>query len=258
MTRRLIRLGLAALMVAGLASADTLYVNGFDPSLGLGAALNTNGWLQLGGTTEDFYYYGAIDVTIDGYARTLFCIDPFTDIYNSSVNSSFLTLPGTPAQGQAAWLLNKYWPDTTTLPTVLVGSTPTTATSAEVGAAIQLGLWDVVENNSGILANSTTVGLSVDNTNPATTATDAVVADLAQSYVNASIGQSSGSAYIYNNFCTADAPVCNVPSQTLIGLAVNDGGPTAPEPATIWMFLTGGIFVLFARYRKQCPNRASL
>jgi hypothetical protein len=252
MTKQLIRLGIASLMVAGLASADTLYVNGVDTSLGLGAANNTNGWLRVGGADQDVYYYGAIDITIDGYARAVFCIDLFTDIYIGSTNSSVLTRPGTLAQGQAAWLLNEYWPETTNLPTVVVDSTPTTATAAEVGAAIQLGLWDVVQNNSGTLdTSSTTIGLSVNNTNPATTATDRVVAVLAQSYVTASSGQYSDSAYVYNNFCIGGAPVCLVQSQTLIGLAVNDGGPTAPEPATIWMFLIGGILVFFARYRKQ-------
>jgi hypothetical protein len=196
MTKQLIRLGIASLMVAGLASADTLYVNGVDTSLGLGAANNTNGWLRVGGADQDVYYYGAIDITIDGYARAVFCIDLFTDIYIGSTNSSVLTRPGTLAQGQAAWLLNEYWPETTNLPTVVVDSTPTTATAAEVGAAIQLGLWDVVQNNSGTLdTSSTTIGLSVNNTNPATTATDRVVAVLAQSYVTASTGQYSDNAY---------------------------------------------------------------
>jgi len=238
------------LISTGLCFAtSTLVVTGIDSTVGVGSATGTNGWLDVSGTDQNLYWYGAINITVDGYARTVFCIDLFTDIYIGSTNSSTLTSPGTLAQEQAAWVLNQYWPETTNPPTIILGSTPTTATAGEVGAAIQLALWDIVQNNGAPLTTtSTIIGLSVNGSG--TTATDPVVAQLAESYISASTNMYSTNAIVYNNFCTGNAPVCNVASQTLLGLAVNDGGPTTlPEPGTIGMFLTGGIAVFFVRGR---------
>jgi hypothetical protein len=237
------RIGLVFLMAAGLSTAGTLVFTGIDTPLGLGSANGTNGWIQVSQTDEDVYWYGGMSITDDGFARTVFCIDLFTDIYLGSTNSTTITAPNSPAQLQAAWVLNQEWGYLTTPPT---GSG---ATIAETGAAMQLALWDIMQNNSATLTTAPSVlGLSAASSN--TTATDPIVASLAQQWVTFSIGKSSVSAYVYNNVCVSGAPVCNVPSQTLIGLAVSDGGPGTPEPATVWMFLIGGALALFARYRK--------
>jgi hypothetical protein len=240
------------LATVGLSFSGTLVFTGVDSPAGLGSATSTNGWLDVSGSDQDVYWYGGMSVTVNGYSRTLFCIDLSQDIYVGSTNATDITVPTSGPQQQAAWLLTQYWTDLTTPPTVVIGTTSYNATTQEAGAAIQLALWDVMSNGSGTLnTTSSIIGLSVNGTNPTTTATDPVVAALAQSMITNSIGKVSTNAMIYNNVCTANAPVCDVTSQMLISITYNDGGPSAPEPSTVWLCLTGGLIAGIARQFNQ-------
>lgn len=231
-----------AVMTAGLSYSSTLTFTGINTTLGVGTVNGGSMWMNEDGSNFNAYFVGAMDINIDGYSRTVFCMDLFTGIYIGSVNDSTLTAPDEPRVQRAAWLLNSVYADLT--------APHVDATSGQLGAALQLVIWDIIHDDGDGLAAGRVQG-STDVNNP----TDAAILLYAQQWLSQSVGQATVNALVYNNFCTGGVPAqyCGVESQTLLGLAANDGGPSVPEPGT--MSVVGlGLLGLMARWRRSATQ----
>lgn len=230
-----------AVLTAGFASSATLTFTGANLSLGIGTVNGGAAWMGQDGANFNAYFVGGMDINVDGYTRTVFCIDAFTDIYIGSVNDTLLTVPDSERVMRAAWVLTSEYADLTT-PHV-------DATSSELGAAMQLAIWDIIhDGGDGLGAGRITA--STDPSNP----TNAAVLIYAQQFLSSSFGQSTTNAIVYNNFCTGGVPAsyCGVPSQTLLGLAATDPGPQGQTPEPASMALVGaGVLALAMLRRKQ-------
>lgn len=211
-----------AALTAGLSYASTLTFTGLNATLGVGSVNGGSMWMNEDGANFNAYFVGGMDINIDGYSRTVFCMDLFTSIYVGSVNDTTLAQPDTPVVQRAAWLLTSMYADLTA-PNV-------NATSNQLGAAMQLAIWDIIHDGGDGLTLGR-VRASTDVNNP----TDAVIVMYTQQWISQSVGQATTNALVYNNFCTGGIPAqyCGVESQTLLGLAATDGGPTLPEPGTM-------------------------
>jgi hypothetical protein len=206
------RLILLALLSACPVLANTLIVVGTDNSLG------QNMWISENGTNKQVWS-GGIDLTVDSYARVVFCVELFINI-NVATYNTVLDFADTPSLKRAAWLLNNYYP-----------------TDAVTGSAMQLAIWDIMTDN----ADGFTSGLVQKSTGTATPAT--VLAD-AVNYETLSTGKSSTSAVIYHNTLNG------TPVQTLIGLWPSTGPePIAPEPAAIFLMIGGLALIGLGRLR---------
>lgn len=230
-------------MTAGLSYSSTLTFTGANTALGVGTINGGSMWMNEDGTNYNAYFVGGMDINIDGYLRTVFCMDLFTNIYIGSVNDSTLTQPDGPLVQRAAWLLTSEYADLT--------APHVDATSNQLGAALQLAIWDII-HDSGDGLTLGRVQASTDVNNP----TDAVILLYAQQWISQSVGQATTSALVYNNFCTGGVPAqyCGVESQTLLGLAGNDGGPSIPEPGTVALV---GVGVLGLWARRRCSATQS-
>ncbi len=205
------------LLTIGPAVANTIIVVGTDNNLGENIYLRENG-------SNETAWAGGIDVRVDGYARILFCVDLFVNISTETYNT-VLDFADTPNLKRVAWLLNNYYP-----------------TNAVTGAGLQLAIWDIMSDN-GDGFTSGLVRKSTSNGNPTNAA---VLADAIQ-YEALSVGKSSTNAVIYHNFAIPGG----APAQTLIGLWPTDGGPIAtPEPASIFMILSGLALIGLGRFRR--------
>jgi len=250
MASSLIRVGALFLVSVGYSFSATLVFTGITTDLGMGTALgsgaNSSLWSQQDGSNFNAYWIGGMNITANGIARVVFCVDAFTDIYIGSTNSSTLTAPSTAQMQRAAWLLTTEYAGLT-VPHSGVSSN-------QLGAALQLALWDItMDNGDGMTAGR--IRKSSSGLHP----TDAVVLQYANQFIAESVGHSSTNAIVYNNVCISGAPAgsCGVQSQTLLGIVVNDGGPQvpAPEPSTISLCMIAGVAgILVQRGR----GRASL
>jgi hypothetical protein len=221
-------------ITAAAAFSGTLVVTGINGSFGLGTIAGSNLWMQESGTNLNIGWAGVINVTVDGVPKSVFCADAFTDIYLGSTNSTTVTAPSTTALQRAAWVLNTEWG--------MLNAPPSGVTMNQIGGAIQLAIWDIM-NDGG---NGFTAGNIQKSSDPAHP-TDAKTLQYAQQFLADSVGKLSTTADVYTNVCVSGAPVCNVPSQTLIGLAGNTGILSVPEPASLSLLLLGGLGALLAR-----------
>ena len=71
------------------------------------------------------------------------------------------------------------------------------------------------------------------------------------SYLAMSANQSSTNAFVYHNVSLTDG----TPAQTLMGPAVNDRGPHAPEPSTWAVIAIGAGLVRFKAWRRGSPAK---
>jgi hypothetical protein len=205
------------LLTIGPAAANTIIVVGTDNNLGENIYLRENG-------SNETAWAGGIDVRVDGYARILFCVDLFVNISTDTYNT-VLDFADTPNLKRVAWLLNNYYP-----------------TNAVTGAGLQLAIWDIMSDNG----DGFTSGLVRKSTNGANPTNATVLADAIQ-YETLSVGKSSTNAVVYHNFAIPGG----APAQTLIGLWPTDGGPIAtPEPASIFMILSGLALIGLGRFRR--------
>jgi hypothetical protein len=231
---------LLALVAAFPALANTLKVGDVDHSLGMGSL-----WihedqlfglpLNTGGSNQQIYWAGAITISVDQYVRQVFCVQLFTDIYLGGTYSTTMNFSDTPNLERLGWLLQNHFP-----------------TTALQGAAFQLAFWDIIEDNgdgfapgAGKITEATdSTNTSIDLVNP----TDAGVLAQAQLYEALSLGHTAVYGVVYHN-TTFDIPP--VPVQNLIGGPVTDEGPSpAPEPATVFMMLAGGVLIGLSRLRR--------
>jgi hypothetical protein len=209
---------LLSLLTLCPALANTIIIVGADNNLGENIYLREN-------STNESAYAGGIDVRVDGYARVLFCVDLFVNISTGTYNS-VLDFADTPNLKRVAWLLNNEYP-----------------TNAITGAGLQLAIWDIMSDNgdgftSGLVRKSTSTQNPTDPT---------VLADAIQ-YEALSVGKSSTSAIVYQNYSIPGGTAV----QTLIGRWPTDGGPVAetPEPAALVMILSGLALIGLGRFRR--------
>src|SRR4051794_38326678 len=120
-SNRVLWLALLAVYPIG---ANTIIVTGVDSALGWQQSL----YINESGSNNQLYWSGAIDITIDGWSRLVFCVDLFTNIGFSTYNST-LDFSDTPSLKRVGWLLENQFPITQ------LG-----------GAAFQLAIWDIVHD----------------------------------------------------------------------------------------------------------------
>jgi len=245
-----LRVGALFLVSVCYSFSANLVFNGIATDLGMGTALgsgaNSSLWSQQDGSNFNAYWIGGMSVSVNGVSRVVFCVDAFTDIYIGSTNTSTLTAPSTAQMERAAWLLNTEHANLT--------ETHSGVSSNQLGAALQLALWDItMDNGNGLTAGR--IQKSSSGFHP----TDAVVLQYANQFIAESVGHVSTNAIVYNNVCISGAPSgsCGTQSQTLLGIVINDGGPQVPtpEPSTISLCMIAGLAgILVQRGR----GRASL
>lgn len=199
--------------------ANSIIVTGIDPSLGLQSI-----YVNEKGTPTSIYWSGAIDISVDGYIRQVFCVQLFTDIYIGNAYSTTMDFSDTANVKRVGWLLQNQFP-----------------TAPHAGAAFQLAIWDIIED-SGNGFQSGTVSQSTDLLNP----TDPGILAAAAQYETVSAGKTSDLGIVYHNF------LGTTPVQTLMGNPVSDEGPSpAPEPASIAMIIGGLVLIGVSRLRQR-------
>lgn len=217
---------LPALLLTLFSTASTVKATTIIANFGIGQ----NIWLKEDGI-EIQGWAGALNIALDGtYNRTAFCVDLFTNIFVTQTYGTQIARPGSPELMRAAWLIENEYP---------------ALTAAADMAALQLALWDIIHDGGD--------GLSVGRVQGATTnATDAAILNNASAFLARSLGRASNNAFLYTNLSLTNG----APAQTLMGSAVNDGGPHAPEPSTWAMMAMGAVAVGFGsrRRRQQAPK----
>jgi Thioester domain/PEP-CTERM motif len=199
------------------AVANTIIVVGTDNALGENVWINENG-------TSTQVYAGGIDIKVDGYSRLAFCIELFVNISIATYNTTLDFSDTSSGIQRVAWLLVNQYP-----------------TTAAAGAGFQLAIWDILTDGGD--------GFSAGKVQKSTgTATNATVLADAMGYETASSGKSSTTKFVvYENTTTQGVKV-----QTLMGLWPTDGGPfpETPEPASIFMILSGLALIGLSRIRR--------
>jgi hypothetical protein len=182
-------------------------------------------------------YGGVFLATLDGSnPYPVFCVDLYTDVNPGSPYSVDILSPDDTASlayssrlPQAAWLYVTYMP--------LVDAA---SNKAVAGAALQLAIWDVVEDGGdGLSSGSIRVDSAI--TNP----TNIAATNLASSMIAAAQGQSLLNAAVLMNVVGPDG------SQTLITAA--DAFAPVPEPSTMALLGVGLLSVAMLKSRR--PRR---
>ena len=223
---------LLALLAACPALANTLFVSGIDVSLGMGSFwIHTDQQLGLpgdtGGSNEQVYWAGAIDITVDNYIRQVFCVQLFTEIGIGGTYNTTMDFSDTPNLERLGWLLKNEFP-----------------TTPLEGAAFQLAFWDIIEDNgNGFDVGKVSKSTDVNNPTPADLLTAAT------NYETDSAPYTAIYGMVYHNTTFGVPPV---PVQNLMGKPVTDGGPSpAPEPATLLMIFAGLALICLGRLRRS-------
>ena len=220
-------------MTAGLGSSTTIIVNSVDNALGYQQSV----WIDENGTPTQLYWIGGIDITVAGHARVAWCVQLFVDIGLSTYNT-VVDWADTANLDRVGWLVNYVVPGIQAMPN---GSAKQTA-----GAAMQLAIWDIIEDNGdGLTAGHGKVTVSTDSSHPTT----ASVVTQAQAYEAQSAGQSYAWVPVYHD----TDRTTGVAVQNLIGPRTNDGGPdsVAPEPRDAALVLGGLALILVGRWKKK-------
>ena len=225
----------------GLAYADTITVTGVDSTRG-----EYGLWINELGTPKSVYYAGVINILLNQtYSRDSLCAQLFVDIGFGTYYTTVMS-PSEAQQAygrnleEAAWLVDNELPAVTT--------------SAQ-GAALQLAIWDIVEDGGDGLASGS-VAVSSDLNNP----TDPTVLGLANSYEQDALGpdlqgpfQTSDLAFVYVNTDSGGSA-----AQMLVGPQFQDNGPQpAPEPSTFALGGGGLVAAGFLTYRSRKAVPAS-
>ena len=204
----LLRLSVVFAILASMGNATTIILTSLDMALGEQNSL----WIDENGTAQALGWVGGINATVDGHPRVLWCVQLFV---NASLNQTYnatIDFADTPNLQRVGWLI------ATQLSKV---TTPT------LGAAFQLAIWDIMEDNGdGFAVGAGKVYQSTNLTHP----TDSSVLTAAQAYEAQSFGKTYKWVPVYHNVALNGTDV-----QDLIGPIVPDGGPfsQAPEPAGV-------------------------
>src|SRR4051794_30878119 len=108
-TMKVLRAMAFVLLLSSAASATTMILTGLDGALGMQQSL----YFNQDGTATQEYWVGGIDITVNGYARLVFCVDLFTNISFSTYNSQ-LDFSDTAQLKRVGWLLENQLPSITT------------------------------------------------------------------------------------------------------------------------------------------------
>jgi len=160
-------------------------------------------------------------ITLDGQARIAYCVDYFT-LIDYAMYTSALATPDTIANGnRMAWIFVQYG---------------ATTTSADVAAAVQIAIWDLAhDNGDGINAGRIRLASNANSN----------VRSLSQSYLTASVNQSSTNATILFN----TDPASRMPAQTLltsyVPFSVSD--VSVPEPSSAILLISGVLILAISR-----------
>jgi hypothetical protein len=207
---------------AAPALANTIIVNNVDTTLG-----EYSLYINETGTNTSAYWVGGIGISVDGYSRSVFCVQLFTDIYLNTTYTTTIDFSDTANLKRVGWLLQNEFP---------VGQV--------AGAGFQLAIWDIIEDNGdGFGTATTTAGKVSQSTDPSNPTTSTVLA-AAVKYEADSLGKTSDYGAVYNNF------MGTTPVQNLMGTPVTDGGPSpAPEPSAILLMIGGLALIGLGRLR---------
>ena len=220
---------LFALLTACPAVANTIIVTGVDSGLGLQQSL----YVDENGASTQIYWAGGIDINVDGYMRQVFCVQLFTDIYLDTTYDTVMDYANTPNLQRVSWLLQNEFP----------GAPLTGANLQVAGAAFQLAIWDIIEDNGdGFATGDGKITQSTDASHP----TNPAVLLAAQQYESESLNQTSTYGVVYQNFLNG------TPMQNLMGIPVTDGGPSAaPEPTAVILIFSGLAMIAVSRLRRR-------
>jgi hypothetical protein len=215
------RATLALLVCSGLAVANSIIVQSLDTPLGEKQSL----YIDENGTATQLYWSGGLNASVDGHTRIVWCVQLFVNI---SIGTTYNTVVD--------------WADTTQLQRVgwMVQNLAGGLTTQAQGAAFQLAIWDIMEDNGdGFGVGAGKVYQSTSAAHP----TDATVLALAQQYEMQSAGKLFKWVPVYHNVQVTNGKAV----QNLIGPLTYDGGvdAMAPEPDGLWMMI-GGLAMIAA------------
>jgi len=221
-----------AVVCCGLGVANSIIVQSVDTPLGQQQTL----WINENGTPTQLFWAGGINVAVDGVTRVMWCIQLFVDINLNTTYNTVVDWANTANEQRVGWLIKN-----------VVGGVTTQAQ----GAAFQLAIWDIMEDNGdGFSAGK--VRKSSSSQHP----TDATVLALAQQYETQSLGKLYEWEPVYHNVTVNTGTAV----QNLMGPLTRDDVvmPAAPEPGD-WALMGGGLVLIvgasYWRTRKR-PDQA--
>jgi hypothetical protein len=229
----LVRVFLGIVFCCGLVPANTIIVQNVDTPLGEQQTL----WINENGTNTQLYWAGGINASVDGHVRVMWCVQLFVNISLNTTYNTVVDWADTPQLQRVGWLMEN-----------VVGG----VTTKIQGAAFQLAIWDIIEDNgNGFAPGAGKVSQSTSTLHP----TDPTVLTLAQQYESQSAGKLYEWVPVYHNTQRSNG----TPVQNLIGPVVNDGGvdSVAPEPKGWWLMLGGLALIGLGRGRRYLRRSPS-
>ena len=226
-----------ALFAASLpALANSIILTGLNAPLGEQQTL----WINEQGKNTRLYWAGAFDGNVDGFSRVLWCVQPFVELGVNTTYHTVIDWADTPQLQRAGWLVQN----------MVSGIT----TQAQ-GAAFQLAIWDIMEDDGdGFEEGAGNLYASTSKNHP----TDAVVLALALGYETQSVGKLYEWVPVYRSVTIGRGD----PVQDLIGGTMYDDGPFGETPEPPESVLICGGLVLIAlgsrKVRSQFSLRGSL
>ena len=242
------------------ASAATIVVQ-IDWSRGGGTGAGSDVWLKQDGTDTDVYFAGVIQIDVMdagvSVTRDALCVDLFTDIYIGSTYDTYAYNPDEiPGKNlpRVAWLVDNALPVNAAQQAASQLASNDWVTTPIQGIGLQMAVWDIVhDNGDGLFAGRVQASANGDVTDHTSDPTGATWTyyDWERFYLTSSLGQSSNSAYVYDNY-TSDG----TQMQMLISPRYMDGGLVPnPEPGTL--LLVGLSLIAVGYYsRKKTMGRS--
>src|ERR1039458_5334425 len=146
---------LLALWTACTAFGNTIIVTGIDSAMGIQSIS-----MDENGSATPIYWSGAIDINVNGYIRQVFCVQLFTDIYLNTTYDTVMDYSDTANLKRVGWLLQNEFP---------TAALYTGAALQTAGAAFQLAIWDIIEDNGdGFAPGAGKLTQSTDASTPTT------------------------------------------------------------------------------------------
>jgi hypothetical protein len=223
----------ALLACSGLCVANSIILQSIDLPLGEQQSL----WIGENGKDTQLNWVGAYNASIDGFARVLWCVELPVNINLNTTYNTTVDWADTPSLQRVGWLVEN-----------VVGG----ITTQVQGAAFQLAIWDIIEDNGdGFEVGAGTVTQSTGKKHP----TDPTVLLLAQQYESQSVGQLYEWVPVYTNVRVPNG----APVETMIGELTYDGGvlSEAPEPEGWWLMAGGVALIALGRWRSYLRRSRS-
>src|SRR5262249_43167817 len=152
-------------------------------------------YINENGTNTELFWVGGINATIDGHMRVVWCAQLFVDINLNTTYNSTVDFADTAQLQRVGWMMKNLVQGVTT---------------QLQGAAFQLAIWDIIEDNGdGFNSGAGKVYKSTSTQHP----TDATVLSLAAQYEAQSLGKLYEWVPVYHNVTVKGG----TPVQELIG-----------------------------------------